>query len=116
MHREYTNGHPYTFVIGPDGVRTENANNPHGEGPIDLKNAAPFSDNPAIAKFFIQLGRVEELGSGLLKINKYITAYAGGGKPQFIESPVFRMIIQLAEGVSGGVIEGVVDTVIAGLS
>ena len=115
VHREYTNGHPCTFVIGSAEVRTKNANNPHGEGPIDLRNFAPFPKNPAIAKFFIQLGRVDELGSGLLNVNKYITAYAGGGKPQFIEGPVFKMIIPLAEGVSGGVIvgvaEGVIDTV-----
>lgn len=115
VHREYINAHPGSFVIGPAEVRTENANNPHGEGPIDLQNFAPFPKNPAIAKFFIQLGRVDELGSGLLNVNKYISAYAGGGKPQFIEGSVFKMIIPLAKGVSGrvseGVDEGVVDTV-----
>lgn len=106
VHREYTNAHPASFVIGPAEVRTENANNPHGEGPIDLQNFAPFPKNPAIAKFFIQLGRVDELGSGLLNVNKYISAYAGGGKPQFIESPVFKMIIPLAKGIRGGHLRG----------
>jgi predicted HTH transcriptional regulator len=38
-------------------VETENANNPHGEGPIDPANFVPFPKNPLIAKFFIQLGR-----------------------------------------------------------
>jgi ATP-dependent DNA helicase RecG len=132
VHREYTNAYPGTFVIGPAEVRTENANNPHGEGPIDLHNFAPFPKNPAIAKFFIQLGRVDELGSGVLNVNKYISAYAGGGQPQFIEGPVFRIIIPLAEGITRGVPKGVdegvndtvrgtviatiSDTAIAGLS
>ena len=115
VHREYTNAYPCTFVIGPTEVRTENANNPHGEGPIDLHNFAPFPKNPTIAKFFIQLGRVDELGSGLLNVNKYIPAYGGGGKPQFIEGPVFKIIIPLAEGAGKGVVEGknegVIDTI-----
>lgn len=72
VHREYTNAHPCSFVIGPAELRAENANNPHGEGPIDLQNFAPFPKNPTIVKFFIQLGRVDELGSGLLNVNKYI--------------------------------------------
>lgn len=66
IHREYTNAAPATFVIYADRVETENANNPHGEGPIDPTNFVPFPKNPLIAKFFIQLGRVEELGSGIL--------------------------------------------------
>ena len=115
VHREYTNAYPCSFVIGPAEVRTENANNPHGEGPIDMHNFAPFPKNPAIAKFFIQLGRVDELGSGVLNVHKYINAYAGGGKPQFIEGPVFKMIIPLAERVSGTVIGGVNDTTIEGV-
>jgi len=66
FHREYTNAAPATFVIHADRVETENANNPHGEGPIDPANFVSFPKNPLIAKFFIQLGRVEELGSGIL--------------------------------------------------
>lgn len=124
VHREYTNAYPCTFVSGPTELRAENANNPHGEGPIDLKNFTPFPKNPSIAKFFIQPGRVDELGSGLLNVNKYIATYAGDGKPKFIEGHVFKLIIPTAEGVSGavseGVHEGVTDTVndiaIVGLS
>lgn len=63
IHREYTNAYPATFIIHKDRVETENANNPHGEGPIDPNNFAPFPKNPTLAKFFIQLGWVEELGS-----------------------------------------------------
>lgn len=114
VHRGYTKAYPSTFVVGHAEIRTENANNSHGEGPNDLHNFAPFPKNPAIAKFFIQLGRVDDLGSGVLNVNKYISAYAGG-KPQFIEGPVFRIIIPLAEGVNRGVPKGVDEELIDAL-
>ena len=76
-------------------VETENANNPHGEGPIDPMNFVPFPKNPAIAKFFIQLGRVEELGSGILTTTRLIKEYAGRGKAVFIEGGTFKTSIPL---------------------
>lgn len=75
VHREYTNAQLCTFIIYNDRIETANANNPHGEGTIDPKNFAPFPKNPAIAKFFIQLGRVDELGSGVLNVNRLIKEY-----------------------------------------
>lgn len=69
------------------------ANNPHGEGPIDPDNFAPFPKNPTIAKFFIQLGRAEELGSGILTASRLSREYAGKGGPVFIEGDRFRTII-----------------------
>jgi len=101
VHREYTNAHPCTFIIYKDRVETANANNPHGEGPIDPKNFAPFPKNPAIAKFFIQLGRVDELGSGVLNVNRLIKEYAGKDTPQFIEGQVFRMQLPVPEEAEG---------------
>lgn len=124
IHREYTNAHPCTFVIYRDRVEAQNANNPHGEGPINPHNFAPFPKNPAIAKFFVQLGRVDELGSGILNVSKYIKAYSGMSKPQFIEGAVFKATIPIPEigiggateeisvevdGLNEGVIEGVVN-------
>ena len=63
----------------------------------DWDKFAPFPKNPAIAKFFIQLGRVKELGSGILNVNKYLAAYSAGSKPEFIEADVFKTIIPLAK-------------------
>lgn len=100
VHREYTNARPATFIIYKDRVETENANNPHGEGPIDPNNFAPFPKNPAIAKFFIQLGRVDELGSGVLNVNKYIREYSGSDSPQFIEGSTFKVIVPVSEGIN----------------
>ena len=95
IHREYTNAAPATFVIYADRVETENANNPHGEVPIDPGNFVPFPKNPLIAKFFIQLGRVEELGSGILTTTRLTNEYAGRGKAVFIEGGTFKTIIPL---------------------
>lgn len=92
VHREFTNAYPATLTIFADRIETANANVPNGVGPISPDRFAPFPKNPAIAKFFIQLGRVEELGSGILNVNKYLAAYSPGNKPQFIEADFFRQL------------------------
>jgi len=99
VHREYMNAYPCTFIIYADRIEAENANNPHGEGQIDPERFAPFPKNPAIVKFFMQLGRVDELGSGVLNVNRFIKEYAGSGTPQFIEGSTFKTIIPIPEGL-----------------
>lgn len=114
VHREYTNAQPCNFMIYANRVETGNANNPHGEGPIDPVNFTPFPKNPTIAKFFMQLGRVDELGSGVLNVTRYIKDYSGSDLPEFIEGPVFKMSIPLPqlkaetphEGLNEGLNEG----------
>ena len=86
VHREYTNAAPGTFIVYADRVETQNANNAHGEGPIDPTNFVPFPKNLLIAKFFIQLGRVEELGSGILTTNRLMKEYAGKGHASFTKA------------------------------
>lgn len=93
IHPEYTSAAPATFIIYSDRVETSNANNPHGKGPIDPANFVPFPKNPSIAKFFIQLGRAEELGSGILTTSRLMKEYAGNGRAMFIEGRIFRTII-----------------------
>lgn len=83
-------------------METENANNPHGEGPIDPNHFTPFPKNPAIAKFFIQLGRVDELGSGVLNVTRFTKQYSGKRKSEFLEGNTFRMIIPVPASVDGG--------------
>lgn len=119
IHREYINGAPARFIIYADRVETTNANNPHGDGPIDPTNFAPFPKNPAIAKFFIQLGRAEELGSGILNTNRYIKQYAGNRDAVFIEGSIFKTIIPrphatnlvIDDTVNGSISDTVNDTV-----
>ncbi|TLV04039.1 AAA family ATPase [Dyadobacter luticola] len=116
VHREYTNAYPCTFIIGNNYVETENANNPHGEGLIDPDRFTPFPKNPVIAKFFIQLGRVDELGSGVLNVNRLTNRYAGNRLPIFIEGITFKTKIPIPAGKTEGVNEGVNEGVFEGVN
>lgn len=122
VHREYTNAYPASLIIYNNRVEIHNANNPNGSGPISVKNFSPYPKNPTISKFFVQLGRVEELGSGLINIVKYLPIYSPGSNPQFIEDHVFKTIIPIKfkgaavtakdmEAVSDAVSDAVTDAV-----
>lgn len=111
VHREYTNAHSATFTIFKDRVEVLNANNPNGSGPISITNFRPFPKNPIISKFFVQIGRVEELGSGIINVNKYLKYYAPNAKPEFIEDSVFKTIIPVKLTVSVSDVISVTDVV-----
>lgn len=95
IHREYANAFPAKLVIEKERVITENWNRPHDSGIIDPANFSPYPKNPVIAKFFKEIGRVDELGSGVRNTFKYCGIYTPGTNPQFIENDVFRTIIPL---------------------
>ena len=63
VHREYTNAYPATFIIYNDRVETLNANNPKVKGLLNIATFSPYPKNPLLAKFFIELGWVDQLGS-----------------------------------------------------
>lgn len=48
---------------------------------------------PVIARFFQQIGRADELGSGTRKLMKYGKLF-GGSYPELIEGDVFRIIVK----------------------
>ena len=96
IHREYTNAFPAKLIIEYGQVRTENSSRPHGFGRLDPETFTPFPKNPVIAKFFRQIGRADELGSGMRKMMKYSRAY-GGAEPELIEGDVFRIVIKVPE-------------------
>ena len=85
-HREYLNASPARLIIYKDRVILENPSVQHHFEEITPENVKPFPKNPSICKFMIQLGRFDELGSGVLNINRYLPLYAHGAKPTFIES------------------------------
>ena len=95
VHREYTDATPATLIIYRDRVETRNAAIPHGHGTIRPGHFTPFAKNPTLSKFFMQMGRGEELGSGVLNVNKYLPFYTRGGKPRFVEGDPFVTIIPL---------------------
>ena len=97
-HREYTNAAPATMVIYRDRVEFKNPNVPHGHGPINPSDFTPHPKNPTICKFMLQLGRFEELGSGVMNVNRYLPHYADGAVPEFVENDMFITIVPLAVG------------------
>lgn len=94
IHREFSNPFPAKLVVEKDRVYIENGNKPHGNGMIDPEDFSPYPKNPKIAKFFKEIGWVDELGSGVRNIYKYNKIYSGAD-PEFIEGDVFKTIITL---------------------
>ena len=92
IHREFSNPFPAKLVVEKDRVYIENGNKPHGNGMIDPENFSPYPKNPKIAKFFKEIGWVDELGSGVRNIYKYNKIYSGAD-PEFIEGDVFKTTI-----------------------
>lgn len=92
-HREYMDDYPSTFIIYKDRVEIKNANIPNGDGPLDPRKFVPHPKNPLIAKFFIQIGWVDELGSGVRNTTKYIRYYAPNRAVSFVEGAVFMTTV-----------------------
>ena len=74
VHREYTNAYPSSFVIYRDKAETKNANKPYVYGQLLPDNFEPFPKNPHIIQIFTQIGRSEELGTGIRNVYKYTKA------------------------------------------
>ena len=85
-HREYTSAAPATIKIYPDRVELENPHVAHFFGRITPDNVRPFPKNPTICKLMIQLGRFDELGSGVINVHRYLPLYANGATPVFQET------------------------------
>ena len=106
VHREYTNATPARFIIYADRVEVDNANKPISHGPINPERFSPFPKNPTIARFFVQLGRVEELGSGVRNVTRYLKSYRPGATAEFVEEDVFRTIIPVPIAAAAPVLPG----------
>ena len=85
-HREDTSAAPARLLIYKNRVILDNPTVQQHFEEITLENLRPFSKNPTICKFMIQLGRFDELGSGVRNINKYLPLYTNGAKPVFKET------------------------------
>ena len=100
IHREFLNPYPAKFIIETHRLFAENSNKPHGHGLIDPANFSPFPKNPVIARFFKEIGRADELGSGVRNLFKYCRHYSGGKVPELIEEDIFRCIVPLTPEVA----------------
>lgn len=94
MHREYTSPFPSKIIVEKDKILTENANKTYHYGRIQADSFTPFPKNPIIANFFNNLGRADELGSGVRNLYKYIKIYANG-EPVLFEDDIFRVEVPI---------------------
>ncbi len=95
IHREYSSPYHAKLIIEKRRVVTENANRAYGFGHITPQKFTPFPKNPKIARLFREIGRADELGSGVRNIFNYTPIYSKGGEPQLIERDIFQIIIPL---------------------
>jgi ATP-dependent DNA helicase RecG len=96
IHREYVNAFPAKLIIDQEKLCTENSNKPHGFGLIDPANFSPYPKNPSIARVFKEIGRADELGSGVRNLFKYCRVYCGHD-PKLIEEDIFKFVLPLTE-------------------
>lgn len=94
MHREYTSPFPAKIIIEKDRILTENANKAYHYGRIQAEFYTPYSKNPIIASFFNNIGRADELGSGVRNLYKYLKIYANC-EPVLFEDDIFRTEIPI---------------------
>lgn len=99
VHREFASAFTARFIIERNRMFTENANKAINPGIITLENLKPYSKNPIIANFFHQIGRADELGSGVRNLYRYVQLYSGS-TPAFDEEDVFRLVVPLNDGHS----------------
>jgi ATP-dependent DNA helicase RecG len=96
IHREFSNDYRAMLTIYKDTVVTENWTIPHQMGRITPFNLKPHSKNPVIAAFFKQIHWVEDLGSGVRNMYRYLPVYVKDKNVQPImeENDVFKLTVK----------------------
>lgn len=102
VHREFASAFPAKLIIEPDRIMTENWNRAQYPGKIDPEAFTPYPKNPILAKFFVNIGRADTLGSGVRNLYKYTKIYCGGS-PDLEEGDVFRIFVPLKTDENGKV-------------
>jgi len=99
VHRKYSSPFPAKIIIENDRIYTENWNKAMRHGHINRHinpdNFTPYPKNPLLARFFVNIGRADKLGSGVRNLYKYTKIYSGG-KPEVIEGDIFKTIVPLS--------------------
>jgi ATP-dependent DNA helicase RecG len=100
VHREYSSPFPAKIIIERNQIYAENWNKTQRPGRIDPDNFTPYPKNPLLAHFFVNIGRADQLGSGVRNLYRYTKIYSGG-EPELIEGDVFKTIVPLDLSVTG---------------
>ena len=99
IHREYTSPHIARIVIDADGIHTHNASRALYAGSVTPSNLDPTPKNPIIANFFTQMGRSEELGSGVRNLYKCSQLYSGR-VPEMVDGDFFEAFVPVPFSVA----------------
>ena len=110
VHREFSNTFPARIVVEKGRLVAENWNRSLHPGRIDPVNFEPYPKNPILARFFVQIGYADTLGSGVRNLYKYTKIYSGG-EPELIEGDIFKTIIPLERSVTAKVTDKVTEEV-----
>lgn len=94
VHREFGSAFPAKLIIEKDRIYSENWNRSLRPGKIEPQTFTPYPKNPILAKFFMNIGRADTLGSGVRNLYKYTKIYSGG-EPELKEGDVFQITIPL---------------------
>lgn len=100
VHREYTSAFPAKIIIERNRIVTENWNLPKAPGRINPNNFAPYPKNPILARFFVNIGRADVLGSGVKNLYRFTKIYSGG-EPELIDGDVFKTVVPLVLSNTG---------------
>lgn len=99
IHREFTSSYVARFVIEKERIVVDNSNRSCHHGNITPQNLMPQAKNPLIADFFKEIGRADELGSGVRNLYKFVRLYSGKD-PMLLDEDIFTLIIPLDDTFS----------------
>ncbi len=94
VHREYASAFPAKLIITKEALYAENWNKATTFGRLTPEHFTPYPKNPLIAKFFMQIGRADTLGSGVRNLYKFTEIYSAS-TPVLEEGDVFKTTIPL---------------------
>ncbi len=100
IHREFMSPFPAKLIIDAGGIRTENASRALYEGRITLSDFNPMPKNPTIADVFANIGRAEELGSGMRNLDKFSRLYSGR-VATLVDGDIFRASVPVERTAAG---------------
>lgn len=94
VHREYGSAFPAKLIIDKESIYTENWNRAQRVGRIEPQNFTPYPKNPVLAKFFVNIGYADSLGSGVRNLYKYTKIYSDS-EPDFEEGDIFKLTVPI---------------------
>jgi ATP-dependent DNA helicase RecG len=103
VHREYSSAFPAKIIIEKDQIYAENWNKSLRPGRIVPEDFTPYPKNPVLARFFVNIGLADQLGSGVRNLYKYVKIYSGD-EPELYEGDIFKTLVHLNNFIatSGG--------------